>query len=270
MEKISDVIFEASDTLKEKALFPLFSISVIDIIGTIEKKEFFYKMARTLFNIIPSVNAVEIFDSDKLIASFGTISGKNKDYKLDNIIFRLYYNKISQFEESLLKYILTIAEIHYRNVKKFEEVKENSLYDELTGALTRKAGIEILQKKFYEIKRTNKKASIVFIDIDGLKETNDKLGHFAGDKLLREFVLVIKELIRKGDFIIRWGGDEFVLFLNTMDAKCVINRLESLIKTKFSWGISIIPEGFNDILEAIEYADKLMYKQKFLKKMKNN
>ncbi|MBB6063194.1 diguanylate cyclase (GGDEF)-like protein [Thermosipho japonicus] len=269
MGKISDIIFEASETLKEKALFPLFSISVIDIIGTIEKEEFFYKMARTLFNIIPAVNGVEIFDN-KLIASFGTTNGKNKDYKLNNIIFRLYFNKISQFEERLLKYILAIAEIHYRNVIKFEQVKGNSLYDELTGALTRKAGIEILQKKFYEIKRSNKKASIVFIDIDGLKETNDKLGHFAGDKLLREFVLVVKELIRKGDFIIRWGGDEFVLFLNTIDAKSVINRLESLIRTKFSWGVSIIPEGFNDILEAVEYADKLMYKQKFLKKMKNN
>ncbi|ANQ53074.1 diguanylate cyclase [Thermosipho sp. 1063] len=267
MKKIGDIILKANEELKEKALFPLFSIFVVDIVGTIEKIKFLEKLSKSIFNILHSILGVEIFENGESAYKFGKVEGNSSEYIFDNLKIVVYYNTISQFEENLLKYILAIAEIHYENVKKFETMKENAFYDELTGALSRKAGMELLFKKYHELKRENKIGTIVFVDLDGLKKINDTYGHLEGDKVLREFVSTVKKFIRKGDFIVRWGGDEFVIFLNGEYGEKVVKRIEKNTKTKFSWGSVNIPGSFDDVIGAINKSDKEMYRQKIIKKL---
>ncbi len=55
--------------------------------------------------------------------------------------------------------------------------------------------------------------SLIFLDVDGLKEVNDFLGHEEGDRLLGEIAQVLRKSTRGGDVITRWGGDEFIVLL---------------------------------------------------------
>jgi diguanylate cyclase (GGDEF)-like protein len=82
--------------------------------------------------------------------------------------------------------------------------------DDLTGALRRNAGLEALRRELERSRRTHESLMVAFIDIDGLKAVNDRRGHAAGDELLRGVVQCVKRDLRRNDFIMRFGGDEFV------------------------------------------------------------
>ncbi|HEV2755134.1 MAG TPA: GGDEF domain-containing protein [Actinomycetota bacterium] len=88
-----------------------------------------------------------------------------------------------------------------------------SSIDELTGAYTRDAGTLELKRELARAKRTQQSLVLAFVDVDDLKETNDSLGHVAGDKLLREAVQSIRANLRPYDLVVRYGGDEFVCAL---------------------------------------------------------
>ncbi len=85
-----------------------------------------------------------------------------------------------------------------------------SSIDELTGAYRRDAGMVELARELARAKRTQTPLVFAFIDVDGLKTTNDSLGHAAGDELLRRVVTTLRTRVRPYDLIVRIGGDEFV------------------------------------------------------------
>ena len=87
------------------------------------------------------------------------------------------------------------------------EYKEKAHYDEMSGALTRGAGLELIQ----DYVNNNKQFSLAFIDVNGLKNINDELGHDYGDTLIKVVCLSFDDLSRENDTIIRWGGDEFII-----------------------------------------------------------
>jgi diguanylate cyclase (GGDEF)-like protein len=115
------------------------------------------------------------------------------------------------------------------------------------------------------------------IDIDHFKRINDTYGHNIGDKVLTTLANIVKESLRKEDYIIRWGGEEFVVLLFDtvlLDAKKVIDRIrEKLMKTKIvpiEWDVSFssgiaggkTPENIEEIEKWIENADEGLYKAK--------
>jgi len=154
---------------------------------------------------------------------------------------------------------------------KKEEIEFYVYRDPLTGLYSR---------KFFEdeIKKWGKEVlplSILFVDIDDFKKFNDAYGHKKGDlvlKYLGDFLL--KKL--ENDFSLRWGGEEFIIFLKNkgvMEAKEIAENLrkefskwmieKTGIKITVSIGVSEIPRNAISIEEAIEKADKAMYKAKF-------
>lgn len=101
-------------------------------------------------------------------------------------------------------------------------------YDELTGALTRRAGIEALELQFRLANLNESNISLAFIDLDHFKSINDSFGHDAGDEALKSATHKLMETLRKGDFIIRWGGEEFVVILpgtSEESSRVVIERI---------------------------------------------
>ena len=82
--------------------------------------------------------------------------------------------------------------------------------DELTGAYLRGAGEEVLQDEIDRARRGDGRLVLAFVDVDGLREINNREGHLAGDTLLRQVVSAIAEKIRSFEPIVRFGGDEFV------------------------------------------------------------
>jgi len=111
--------------------------------------------------------------------------------------------------------------------KKEKEIRYLSFHDVLTGLYNRAFFEEELRR--LDTGR-HLPLSLVFLDVDGLKEVNDALGHEEGDRLLREIARVLQKSTREGDVITRWGGDEFVILLPQTtedDARQIGKRIET-------------------------------------------
>lgn len=89
--------------------------------------------------------------------------------------------------------------------------------DELTGAYRRGTGEEALQNEIDRARRRGDDLVLAFVDVDGLREINNREGHSAGDSLLRDVVATIRAKIRSYEPIVRYGGDEFVCAVGGLD-----------------------------------------------------
>jgi diguanylate cyclase len=96
-----------------------------------------------------------------------------------------------------------------------EELKKLSLIDELTSLWNRRGLLSLAQNRME--KEPLHQMSIIFVDLDGFKAINDKLGHGIGDFILQVVGERLNNCIREGDIVSRIGGDEFVLILSKAD-----------------------------------------------------
>jgi diguanylate cyclase (GGDEF)-like protein len=110
-----------------------------------------------------------------------------------------------------------------------QALEETAMRDFLTGAYNRRAGEERLQSDCARAERGEGGFSLAFIDIDNLKQINDHYGHHFGDVYLQRLVAIIGAKLRRGDWIARWGGDEFVLLLWDVD---MISAAEVLLRLR--------------------------------------
>jgi diguanylate cyclase (GGDEF)-like protein/PAS domain S-box-containing protein len=95
-----------------------------------------------------------------------------------------------------------------------QELAHRATYDDLTGLLRREEVIRHLANLGRRVRRTGDECALVFCDIDDFKTVNDRLGHAAGDQLLRSFATRIRSAVRVGDTVARMGGDEFLVVLD--------------------------------------------------------
>lgn len=101
-------------------------------------------------------------------------------------------------------------------------------YDVLTGLLTRRAGIEMLDLQYRLTTMSETHLSILYLDLDHFKTVNDLYGHDAGDVVLKLAAQQLCATVRKGDNVVRWGGEEFIVILPTAtpdEANDVIARI---------------------------------------------
>jgi len=97
--------------------------------------------------------------------------------------------------------------------------------DALTGAFRREMGRLALRNEIERARRADGKFIIAFIDVDGLKEVNDRDGHAAGDRVLRTLAATMRANLRSYDPIVRFGGDEFVCGISSIDPVEVRHRI---------------------------------------------
>ncbi len=163
-----------------------------------------------------------------------------------------------------------IARLNRELLKKTKELEFLSYHDHLTNAYNRKYLDEFIISDFKRAIRYDEDLCIVFIDIDNFKTINDKYGHNFGDEVLKNFVNTIKNSIRNDiDKLIRYGGDEFILFLintNKENVEKITRRLENKLNEKniyISYGIINIRD-YKDLCleEIIKIAEKSMYQMK--------
>lgn len=150
--------------------------------------------------------------------------------------------------------------------------------DPLTGAWTRDKFKSFLKDRAGQSRR---RFAIVFMDLDDFKQVNDTYGHLEGDKALKSVVQIINSSLRTGDFIGRYGGDEFVLYLKAEsreEVEAIMARLTKAFDSynaaqnrpyplNFSYGYELYDcDVYTDLDEYIKYVDDLMYKAKNDKK----
>lgn len=153
-----------------------------------------------------------------------------------------------------------------------DKLRRDALYDSLTGTLNRRAfvegvGLEMAKASF---------GAVVVLDMDNLKTVNDGAGHAAGDELLQHLTTTLRAVIRPTDRLYRWGGDEFLLIFPGARSGDVQGRIEEAIigadplfvdparppiRLVASVGSAEYVSG-EDIAQAIERADGVMYRQK--------
>ena len=85
--------------------------------------------------------------------------------------------------------------------------------DRLTYCYARRSGEELLEIQFRNAIRGNTPLTLVFLDLDHFKEVNDRFGHDAGDRVLKDAANMIRNYLRGSDFLVRWGGEEFLLVM---------------------------------------------------------
>ncbi|MGG3891073.1 sensor domain-containing protein [Metabacillus fastidiosus] len=161
-----------------------------------------------------------------------------------------------------------------RERKKAEEqIKHLAFHDSLTGLLNRSSFNSYLNKKIEEIHLTDEKISVLFLDLDRFKITNDTLGHHIGDLLLVEAARRLENCVSEKDIVARQGGDEFIILLHHTEQSILdttsIRIVEELNKpfiiegheifTSPSIGISIYPHDGKDSASLIKNADTAMY-----------
>ncbi len=94
-----------------------------------------------------------------------------------------------------------------------EKIRYQAYHDGLTGLPNRVFFYEHVRQIIEEAVRYERRAAVIFLDLDGFKKVNDELGHDAGDRLLQEVARRLKSSVRASDVVARMGGDEFTLVL---------------------------------------------------------
>ena len=111
----------------------------------------------------------------------------------------------------------------------FRSLQESATRDHLTGAYNRRAGEQRLAGDLARVGRGEGSLTLAVVDLDRFKPLNDRYGHQVGDTCLRHLADTCTRNIREGDWLARWGGDEFVLALweeeGERPASVVLNRL---------------------------------------------
>jgi diguanylate cyclase (GGDEF)-like protein len=119
------------------------------------------------------------------------------------------------------------AELEHAN----HEIRRISLMDELTGLNNRRGFHVLAEEALLAARRQGRAACAIFIDADGLKSVNDRLGHETGNALLADVARAIKAAFRESDVIGRLGGDEFaVLTAGGEDPEAMRTRLQATLR----------------------------------------
>lgn len=174
-----------------------------------------------------------------------------------------------------------IAKIARKNVEKiikhsFEKVENQLYFDELTSVYNRTTGINRLKEEIARSQRNKRSLSVAMLDIDNFKTINDKYGHIIGDKILNRVASQIKNHLRIGDIVSRYGGEEFLIILPETDeikAYMALERVRAAIEKKLiriggeklqvtvSIGLTEV-DNLETPIEVLERADKALYQAK--------
>jgi diguanylate cyclase (GGDEF)-like protein len=171
-----------------------------------------------------------------------------------------------------LSYTVLLGATLVDNVRLFGQVRDRAVSDSLTGLANYRRFIEALQSELERSGRTNRPFSILLMDLDKLKEINDRLGHQTGTRAICRVAEVLRQHCRAVDTAARYGGDEFALLLpetNDMAARRVAYRIKRHLensteepKLSVSIGVATHPPSGSSAQHLLECADRELYTQK--------
>ncbi|MCS7203685.1 MAG: GGDEF domain-containing protein [Thermodesulfovibrio sp.] len=254
--------------------------------------------AEDLKDLIPSIIVDNYYNLVALNSTaqkmFGDVEGE-KCYKIfyrfnspcyqKNITCPVYH-KLSQIDIITLDFEVYIRSygsipfggLYYESLINITNVEiiRSAIIDSLTGIYNRRFIEDLLDKLFNLWKRYNQTFSMIYLDIDHLKEINDRFGHSNGDEAIVKISDCLKANLRASDFAGRIGGDEFLVVLpNTSlrDAQNValrilkcIREIRFITKISASIGVAEVLKDDENFRQIFDRADKALYKVKNVQK----
>jgi diguanylate cyclase (GGDEF)-like protein len=160
----------------------------------------------------------------------------------------------------------------------FDRVHAASLRDDLTQAYNRRFVTKMMPALLAGASRKNATVSITVIDCDDFKKINDQCGHAVGDLVLQGVSRLLINNTRDEDYVIRWGGDEFLVIADYADHSATRNMMERLgheleilsremnFPLSVSVGTAVYPADAGKLEDLIRIADHRMYESKHAKK----
>lgn len=158
-----------------------------------------------------------------------------------------------------------------------KRLKELAEFDELTGLINRAAMRPILEHAHAQALREGRAYAVVLFDLDQFKTVNDQYGHAVGDRVLADTAARARAALREGDWLARWGGEEFLALLPEAEADQALdiaNRVRTEVgRTPFthdgvsgtlslSGGVACFPLDGSELEELISVADAALYEAK--------
>ena len=189
----------------------------------------------------------------------------------------LELNAFDNEDVAMMEFFSNQAGVVIKNHKLIDKVLYLSRHDSLTNVYNRRYFEELYFSFIHKIKESNRSFSLVYFDLDNLKNINDTFGHQTGDRAILSFVNTIKKNIRESDLLARYGGDEFIALFFNAGKECVEHRIYKIkellnktpvyingeiVKVEFSYGIANYPEDHEELKILIKKADQRMYENK--------
>lgn len=188
---------------------------------------------------------------------------------------------VKPFKEEVIKELVVYTHglsLAMHNAIIHDKLERLAILDPLTKIYNRRFGMERLKEEFARSLRTNDPIGVLMLDIDFFKKVNDTYGHIIGDQVLVSVANIIKNNIRKGDILIRYGGEEFLALLPGASLKGMKHVAEKIrryieehtvnynsqdIKVTISLGGTSYPEfDSTDTENLIKQADINLYESK--------
>jgi diguanylate cyclase (GGDEF)-like protein/PAS domain S-box-containing protein len=169
---------------------------------------------------------------------------------------------------------MTIVALDMSAVRElYHKLEVMTITDPLTGLLNRRGFIQALQAAISRNQRTGRLSALLFLDLDGFKQINDKFGHDRGDEALRWVSGQLQICLRPYDRLARIGGDEFTVIIEGVqgpdDVAAVADKLVRQVASDqdsfplgASIGIACLPESGNNVEDIMRAADSAMYEAK--------
>jgi len=170
---------------------------------------------------------------------------------------------------------------HQQLDRAHEALLHRASHDTLSGLPNRAAFVDAVGVAIRSAQRNGEKFAMLFLDGDRFKETNDRYGHVAGDRVIAAIAQRISHVLRFGDTAARMGGDEFAILIHHLeqseDAAAVADRIMLAMQDPIdigsgvqvtvglSIGRAVYPDNGTDVETLIRHADEHMYKHKHSK-----
>lgn len=163
-----------------------------------------------------------------------------------------------------------LSETHHQ----VEHLRFIANHDSLTGLPNRRLLLDRVGQALARYRRSGEAFTLAFVDLNSLKQVNDRFGHPAGDELLKHVSRCLAANTRSCDTVARYGGDEFVLLLAGVDAATsTIERIVLTLDQPFtlagrpfqptcSLGVALCPRDGMDAASLLQVADDAMYRAK--------
>ncbi len=159
------------------------------------------------------------------------------------------------------------------------QLQEEAYHDAKTGLLTPRKALEALNEEIARVQRSARPTAVIMADLDLMRNINNKMGHLAGDEVLRAVGGALRRSLRGDDVVGRFGGEEFLVVLPDTDAESALRVAERLraavaslsvtvadsaepLKVTMSLGVAAFPDPCPDPARLLYHADMAVYRSK--------
>jgi diguanylate cyclase (GGDEF)-like protein/putative nucleotidyltransferase with HDIG domain len=193
-------------------------------------------------------------------------------------VLTLYHMERDAFTKDHLRLLMAISSkigMSIENALRFQQAESSATTDYLTSLPNARSLFLQLDAEVSRAKRGNQPLTVVVLDLDELKQINDRYGHLEGNRVLREVAAGLKSHCREYDYVARMGGDEFVVLIGGAKQEDADERVEQFRRVvsgigiqsfdkplSASVGVAHFPADGADAECLLAEADRLMYQQK--------